>query len=323
MYMTHNHHHHREMSWGKRLIITMVMNLIIPVVQIVGGIVAGSMALISDALHNLSDFTATLIGYIALRIGEKGPTPRLTFGYKRIEVFAAILNVAILSAACLYIAMEGWKRFQNPQPIRGYLVMWFALFGFVANMISVLILRKGAKENINLRSVFLHMLTDALTSVGVVIVGIIWIFIPAYWLDPVVSWIIVVLILYGAWDILKQAFTLLMDATPSGMDIMAIRRQIMTLENVKDVHHIHVWTMSPGNVAIAAHIIVPDQLLSNVDELAAKVRELLFCQFDIDHPILQFETQRYEETDILCPAGNRNLRNRGPMRTIHSKKIDV
>jgi cobalt-zinc-cadmium efflux system protein len=99
MYMTHNHHHHREMSWGKRLIITMVMNLIIPVVQIVGGIVAGSMALISDALHNLSDFTATLIGYIALRIGEKGPTPRLTFGYKRIEVFAAILNVAILSDA--------------------------------------------------------------------------------------------------------------------------------------------------------------------------------------------------------------------------------
>jgi len=291
------HAHHHGNTWGKRLIITMVMNLIIPIVQIIGGVLAGSMALISDALHNLGDFTATLISYIALRIGEKPATPRLTFGYKRIEVMAAVLNVALLTMACLYIAYEGWKRFTNPQPIQGGLVIVFALIGFVANMIAVLILHKGAKENLNLRSVFLHMLTDALTSVGVVVVGVIWLFAPLYWLDGVVSWIIVALILYGAWDILKNAFHILMDATPPGMDITTIQREILRIEGIEDVHHIHVWNMSSEQIALAAHVIVPDQMLSSVDDLAATVREMLFSRFNIDHPILQFETRK--DTDIL------------------------
>ena len=293
--MAHAHHHGN--TWGKRLIITMVMNLIIPIVQIIGGVLAGSMALISDALHNLGDFTATLISYIALRIGEKPATPRLTFGYKRIEVMAAVVNVALLTMACLYIAYEGWKRFTNPQPIQGGLVIVFALIGFVANMIAVLILHKGAKENLNLRSVFLHMLTDALTSVGVVVVGVIWLFAPLYWLDGVVSWIIVALILYGAWDILKNAFQILMDATPPGMDITTIQREILRIEGIEDVHHIHVWSMSSERIALAAHVIVPDQMLSSVDDLAATVREMLFSRFNIDHPILQFETRK--DTDIL------------------------
>ena len=293
--MAHAHHHGN--TWGKRLIITMVMNLIIPIVQIIGGVLAGSMALISDALHNFGDFTATLISYIALRIGEKPATPRLTFGYKRIEVMAAVVNVALLTMACLYIAYEGWKRFTNPQPIQGGLVIIFALIGFVANMIAVLILHKGAKENLNLRSVFLHMLTDALTSVGVVVVGVIWLFAPLYWLDGVVSWIIVALILYGAWDILKNAFQILMDATPPGMDITTIQREILRIEGIEDVHHIHVWNMSSERIALAAHVIVPDQMLSSVDDLAATVREMLFSRFNIDHPILQFETRK--DTDIL------------------------
>ncbi|MBN2255132.1 MAG: cation transporter [Deltaproteobacteria bacterium] len=293
-----NYHHVNR--WGKRLIITMVMNLIIPIVQIIGGILAGSVALISDAVHNLGDFTATLISYIALRIGEKPATSRLTFGYKRIEVLAAVVNVALLTTACVYIAYEGWKRFTSPQPIRGELVIVFALIGFIANMIAVVILHRGAKENLNLRSVFLHMLTDALTSIGVVFVGIIWVFAPLYWLDPVVSWIIVALILYGAWDILKNAFTILMDATPPGLDINDIQRAVLSIDGIDDVHHIHVWNMSPDRIALAAHIIVPDQMLSDVDSLAVEVREMLFSRFNIDHPILQFETDRYEDIQTLC-----------------------
>lgn len=294
------HAHHHVKTWGNRLIITMVMNVIIPIVQIIGGVLAGSMALISDALHNLGDFTATLISYIALRISEKPATPRLTFGYKRVEVFAALVNVALLTVACLYIAYEGWKRFTHPQPIQGKLVIIFALVGFIANMIAVLILHKGAKENLNLRSVFLHMLTDALTSVGVVIVGVIWLFAPLYWLDAVVSWIIVALILYGSWNILKSAFNILMDATPSGIDISTIRKEICSIEGIEDVHHIHVWNMSPERIALAAHVIVPDQMLSDVDHLAANVREMLYSRFNIDHPILQFETRKDDDIQILC-----------------------
>ncbi|MBN2688343.1 MAG: cation transporter, partial [Deltaproteobacteria bacterium] len=217
-----------------------------------------------------------------------------------IEVLAAVVNVALLTTACVYIAYEGWKRFTSPQPIRGELVIVFALIGFIANMIAVVILHRGAKENLNLRSVFLHMLTDALTSIGVVFVGIIWVFAPLYWLDPVVSWIIVALILYGAWDILKNAFTILMDATPPGLDINDIQRAVLSIDGIDDVHHIHVWNMSPDRIALAAHIIVPDQMLSDVDSLAVEVREMLFSRFNIDHPILQFETDRYEDIQTLC-----------------------
>jgi len=292
--------HLHETSLGKRLIITMVMNLIIPVVQIIGGVLAGSMALISDALHNFSDFTSTLIGYIALRLAQRPPTPKLTFGYHRIEVFAAILNTALLCAACLYIGVEGWKRFINPQPVDGHLVIIFASIGFAANMVSVVILHRGAQENLNIRSVFLHMLMDALTSIGVVIIGVIWLFFPLYWLDPVISWVIIVLILYSAWDILKEAFTILMNATPTGVDIMKIRDDMMAIEEIGDVHHIHVWGMSANSIALAAHVVVPDQMLSSVDAIAKNVRKVLLQRHNIDHPILQFETERYEPSGLFC-----------------------
>ncbi len=142
----HNHSHCPETSWGKRLLITMIMNLIIPAVQILAGIMAGSMALISDALHNLSDFASILISYMALKIGKRGPTPSLTFGYRRVEVMAAVFNVALLFGAALYIAVEGWIRLKNPAAIQGNLVIWAALLGVAANGISTWMLQAGAKK---------------------------------------------------------------------------------------------------------------------------------------------------------------------------------
>jgi cobalt-zinc-cadmium efflux system protein len=294
--MAHQHnHHHLEQSWGRRLILTMVMNLIIPTVQIYGGIVSGSMALISDALHNLSDFTSVLISYVALRIGRRGPTFRQTFGYKRIEVFATLLNVALLYGVCFYIAVEAWKRLLNPEPIHGSLVFWIALIGFIGNAVSTLLLRSGAKVNMNMKSAFLHMLSDALLSLGVAVLGIVWIFKPWYWLDPVVSWVIVGIIFYSGWGLLKDSYQILMNATPPGIDIQAIESAIASVEGVREIHHLHIWNPSPQTIALATHITVPDQMLSSVDAIAAEVRERLWRQFKIDHPILQFEANG-------CPA---------------------
>jgi cobalt-zinc-cadmium efflux system protein len=299
--MVHNH----EISWGRRLIATMAMNLIIPAVQIYGGIVSGSMALISDALHNLSDFTSVLISYSALRIGRRGPTLKHTFGYKRLEVFAAVFNVALLFGAGLYILIEGWTRLRNPQPIQGSIVILIASIAFLANMISTLMLRPGAKGNINIRSAFLHMLTDTLSSLGVAILGVIWIFKPWYWLDPIVSWFIVGLILYSGWGILKDAFGILMNATPPGMDLQAIQREIEAVEGVDKIHHLHVWNISSEGVALAAHVVVTDQMLSKVDEIAVQIRDLLLRHFSIDHPVLQFESKGCEGTGLLsCPVSN-------------------
>jgi cobalt-zinc-cadmium efflux system protein len=296
----HHHNHNSETSWSKRLFITMMMNLLIPAVQIVAGIMAGSVALISDALHNLSDFASILISYMALKIGKRGPTLSLTFGYRRVEVMAAVFNVALLFGAALFIAVEGWIRLKNPAPIQGNLVIWAALLGVAANGISTWMLHAGAKENLNMRGAFLHMLTDALTSLGVAFLGLIWLLRPWYWLDPVVSWVIVALILYSGWGILIEALRILMNATPTGIDLENIQKEVESLEGVDGLHHLHVWNPASGTIALAAHVIVPDQKLCRVDELANKIRGVLLSKFKINHPILQFETKAYETKDLLC-----------------------
>jgi cobalt-zinc-cadmium efflux system protein len=213
---------------------------------------------------------------------------------------AAVFNVALLFGAGLYIAFEGWLRLKNPVPIQGNWVIGAALLGFAANGISTWMLQAGAKENLNMRGAFLHMLTDALTSLGVALLGLIWLFRPWYWLDPVVSWVIVVLILYSGWDILKEALLILMNATPPGIELAAIQKEVESIEGITGLHHLHVWNPSVGSIALAAHVIVPDQRLGRVDDLAKKVRDLLLAKFNIDHPILQFETSAYQPTDLLC-----------------------
>jgi len=243
---------------------------------------------------------------LALRLGQRGATPSLTFGYRRIEVMAAVFNVALLFGAALFIAFEGWTRFHQPVAIQGSLVIGVALLAFFANAVSTWMLSSGAKENLNMRGAFLHMLTDALTSLGVALLGLIWVFRPWYWLDPVVSWLIVVLILYNGWDILKEALLILMNATPPGISLEAIQKEVEAIEGIESLHHLHVWNPSSETIALAAHVIVPDQMLGQVDVLAKKVREVLLAKFDIDHPILQFETSTYQPADLLCHLCNTN-----------------
>jgi cobalt-zinc-cadmium efflux system protein len=297
---THSHHNNAEKSWGRRLIASMVMNLIIPAVQIYGGIVSGSMALISDALHNLSDFISLVINYAALLIGRRGPTHKQTFGYKRVEIFATLISVALLYAAGFYIALEAWHRFFNPHPISGQIVIWIALFGFAGNIFSALILHSGAKVNLNMKSAFLHMLADAATSLAVVALGIVWLYKPWFWLDPVLSWLIVGLILCSGWGLLKDSFLILMNATPPGIDLDEIQHALESLEGVSEIHDLHVWNPSAENIAMAVHITVPDQMLGKIDALAVHVRTILLEKFKIDHPTLQFECNSCNNGELLC-----------------------
>jgi cobalt-zinc-cadmium efflux system protein len=278
----------------------MVMNLIIPLVQIYGGIISGSMALISDALHNLSDFISLMINYAALLIGKRGPTNSHTFGYKRVEIFATLISVGLLYGAGIYIAIEAWQRFRAPQPIAGQLVIWIALLGFAGNIISALMLHAGSKVNLNMKSAFLHMLSDAATSLVVAVLGIVWIFRPWYWLDPVFSWLIVGLILYGGWGLLKDSVLILMNATPPGIDLFDIQKSLESIDGITEIHDLHVWNPSAENIALAVHITVPDQMLGKVDELAQRVRTVLADKFNIDHPTLQFESSTCNGGKLLC-----------------------
>ena len=296
-----------EGSWGRRLLASMAMNLLIPAVQIYGGIVSGSMALISDALHNLSDFVSLVINYAALIIGKRGPTEKHTFGYKRVEIFATLISVALLYGAAFYIAIQAWQRFLEPQPITGQIVIWIALLGFAGNILSALLLHAGSKINLNMKSAFLHMLADAATSLGVAALGILWIFKPWYWLDPLFSWLIVAMILYSGWGLLKDSFLILMNATPPGIDLGEIQKSLESLDGVTDIHDLHVWNPSADSIALAVHITVPDQMLGSVDELAVKVRTMLAAEFKINHPTLQFESNSCNGGKLLCQtAGDKH-----------------
>jgi len=296
-----NHHHVdvEEIS-GVRLLITLFLNLIIPIVQIIGGIIANSVALISDATHNFSDFTAILISYIAYRIGRKGASVKNTFGYKRAEVMAALLNVIILVGASVFIVYEAIHRIYQPGIVSGMVVIWIAGIGVVGNGFSAWLLHRDSKHNLNIRGAFLHMLGDFLISAMVVASGLILLFKPWYWLDPLLSLLIVLFILKNCWSIFREATAVLMNATPKGLDVNDLRDAMENIPGVHGVHYLHAWNLSSTNVAFSCHVVVPEQSVSKTELLATEIRELLLNRYGIDHPTLQFETSPCGNGSMLC-----------------------
>ncbi|MCF8070344.1 MAG: cation diffusion facilitator family transporter [Desulfobacterales bacterium] len=296
----HHYHVNVEETSGTRLLITLVLNLIIPIIQIIAGIFANSMALISDATHNFSDFMAILISYIAYRIGKKGPTPQNTFGYRRAEIMAALLNVTILACASLFILYGAFERFSTPEIISGEIVIWAASVGILGNGFSAWLLHRGSKENLNMRGAFLHMLGDFLTSVVVLVSGIVLIFKPWYWLDPLLSILIVIFILKNCWSILKSSAMILMNATPDNIDLNEVRTYLQKIEGIDSAHYLHAWSLGSSGISFSCHIVVSDQMLSQTKKLSEHIRHLLFHEFGIDHSVLQFETEACGNGSMLC-----------------------
>ncbi|MBF0102708.1 MAG: cation transporter [Desulfobacterales bacterium] len=312
-----NHHHHDEITEqtsGYRLLLTLILNLIIPSVQIIGGLYAGSVALISDAVHNFSDFTAILIAYFAYIIGKKGASIYNTFGYRRSEVLASLLNVVILTGASAFIIYEAVHRFQNLVPVSGKLVIWVAGIGVIGNGFSAWLLHRDSKHSLNIRGAFLHMIGDFLTSVAVLINGVVILFKPWYWLDPLLSFFIVIFILKNCWSVSKEAIRILMNATPKHIDIAKIKAFLEQFPDIHGVHYLHAWNSSSVSVAFSAHIVITDRLLSETEQLAQKIRKDLFHHFRIDHIVLQFETESCGKGTLLCEVScggaevNRNIK---------------
>jgi cation diffusion facilitator family transporter len=289
-----------EDSTGPRLLITLVINLLIPAAQVAGGVYANSMALISDAVHNFSDFTAILIAYFAFRIGRKGPSPSHSFGYKRAEILGAAINVALLVAAAVFILYEAFVRFRHPQPVIGQIVIYLAAVGILGNGLSAWLLHRDSKHSLNVRGAFLHMVGDMLTSVLVLFNGIVLVFRPWYWLDPLLSFLIVIFILKNCWSILRDATSILMNATPKDLDLEEIQNALQIIPGVCGVHYLHAWNVSSTSIAFSCHVEVADQLVSKTEPLAEKIHHELFHRFRIDHPILQFETVQCGNGGVLC-----------------------
>lgn len=301
------HHHHGpnlSESGVTRLMITLVINFIIPVLQLGGGFLANSIALVSDAVHNFSDFAAIFISYISLRISQKGASTRHTFGYQRAEIVGALLNVAILVCAVIFIVYEAIVRLYHPETVSGGLVMIMAGVGIVGNGFSAILLYRDSKQNLNIRGAFLHMVGDFLTSVMVLAVGGILIFKPWYWLDPLLSFLIAVFILKNCWSVMTEAVSILMNATPKGLDLRKVQEYLESRPEIESAHYLHAWNMGSCGIAFSGHLTVSDQKVSDTEILAEKIRHQLFHQFGIDHPILQFETTKCGNGTMLCELSN-------------------
>ena len=296
------HGHHHGDSSGRNLLITLVLNLLIPVVQIFGGLAAGSVALISDAIHNLSDFTALFIAYVAHHIGRRSPSFKFTFGYRRAEVLAALINVVVLVGASVYILMEALTRLRSPEPISGGLVVLVASVGVIGNGVSALLLKRGSAGNVNIRGAFLHMIADFLTSVVVLINGVVLMIRPWYWLDPLLSLLIVLFILRNCWAILKVVASILMEGVPAGLDIEEIQTALQEVDGVVNVHHIHAWNVGSSISAFTCHADIEDRLVSETGPTLQAMERILRERFGINHVVIQFVAacSAPDRNSILC-----------------------
>jgi len=297
----HSHQHiHHELS-GRNLFISIILNILITVAQIIGGIISGSLSLISDAIHNLSDVISLIISYVAnLLTNKKKQTLEKTFGYKRAEIIAAFINASALIVIAVFLAIEAFKRFNNPQIIDSNLVIWLALIGILFNGFSVLLLKKDASHNMNMRSAYLHLLTDMLTSVAVLIGGILMKYLEIYWVDAVLTIIISVYLLIMSWSIFKGSLKILMLFAPDHIKINEIVKELSKNKAVKNIHHIHIWQLNEHNCHFEAHVeFKEDIILSEFDVICMDLEKVLKEKFQISHCNFQPEYSREDSKEII------------------------
>lgn len=286
--MKETEHNHREVS-GKNLGLAILLNVGITLAQAIGGIISGSIALLSDAAHNFSDVLSLIISYIANRLAKRGATEKQTFGFRRSEILAAFINSATLIIISVIILIEAIQRLVNPIPISANLVIYLAIAGILVNGVSVLFIRNDSHENMNMKSVYLHLFGDMLTSVAVLLGGIAMKYLQWFWTDSVFSMAIAFYLLYMSWGIFRSSLRIIMQFTPDDIDIQKIVREIVDIGGVKNIHHVHVWQINEHDLMFEAHIDVSEDLKVSVfEKILDRIKEVLL-QYDIEHYTIQPE----------------------------------
>jgi cobalt-zinc-cadmium efflux system protein len=299
--MGHNHSHSHPTLSGKNLLLSIVLNIVITVAQIIGGFISGSLALISDAVHNFSDVISLIISYLAnLLTHKKKQTKKSTFGYKRAEIIAAFINAVSLIIIAVFLGIEAFQRFSVQFEIKSDLVIWLAILGIAVNGFSVLLLKKDAKNNLNMKTAYLHLLTDMLTSVAVLIGGLLMKYYQIYWIDAVLTLIISCYLIYMSWDILLTSLKILMLFAPKHIIIDEVVQEVSLVEGVKNIHHVHIWQLNDHDCHFEAHIEFKEDIkLSDFDLVCEQVEEILKTKFHIQHCNLQPEYNRTDSKEII------------------------
>ncbi len=275
---------------NRRIVLTVILNFMICLVEVIGGLFSGSLALLADALHNFSDGMAIFISYLARKIGLRSPDPKMTFGYKRAEILAALFNSSVILVIAFFLFREAYFRFRDPREITIPLMIGVGGFGFIADLISVYLLFPETHQSLNIRSAYLHLLSDTLSSVAVILGGMIIYFYRFYLIDSILTVMIAIVILIQGYQILKQSTLILMERVPADIKIDDIKKKIELIPQINNVHHTHIWQIDEKRVLFESHITLnKDMRISEADKVRQQVEKILENDFHIFHPHLQVE----------------------------------
>jgi cobalt-zinc-cadmium efflux system protein len=296
----HLHGHHHPKATGKNLLISILLNIVITVSQVIGGLLSGSLALLSDALHNFSDVLSLIVSYIANVLSKKKASTNKTFGYKRAEIIAAFVNSATLIVVAIILIKEAIERFIQPEEIESNLVIWLSLIGIIANGFSVLLLKKDSQNNMNMKSAYLHLLTDMMASVAVFVGGLLMKYYQFYWVDPLLTLAIALYLIYMGYDLLKDSTRVLMLFTPNTIQVQHIVDTITTIKPVKNVHHVHIWQLNEDEVHLEAHIdFIEDIRISQFDAILEQIEEEVYHKHGINHVNIQPEFGKCDSKHLI------------------------
>ena len=287
--MTHEHHHHEHTvtSLNKAFILGIALNVAFVVVEFAVGLSYGSMGLLSDAGHNLSDVASLLLAMLAFRLAQAQATPRYTYGYKKSTVLVSLLNAIILLVAVGIILAESIEKLRNPQPIAGGVIAWVAGVGILINAFTAFLFLKDKERDLNIKGAYLHLMADALVSVGIVISGVIISYTHWYIIDPIIGIAIAIVILVSTWNLLRDSLRLSLDGVPAGISAEKIRKLLLQVDGVREIHHLHIWALSTTQNALTAHVVVAS--LEDGEAVKNRIKEIL-SEEHIPHATLELET---------------------------------
>ena len=297
---SHTHNHSHTNMKDRNLLISILLNIVITTAQIVGGLISGSLALLSDALHNFSDVLSLVVSYVASKLSKKKASLNRTFGFKRAEILAAFVNASTLVIVAIILIKEAIHRFKDPQTIESNLVIWLSLIAIIANGLSVILLKKDSGNNINIRSAYLHLLTDMLASVAVLIGGILMKYYQIYWVDSALTLAIAVYLIWVGYDLLKTSTKMLMLFTPEHVDLKEVVREVNKIEKVKKLHHVHIWNLSDNELHLEAHLDLNEDIsIIEFNTLLEEIELLLKEKFNINHVTIQPEYNKEDPKEVI------------------------
>ncbi|KFF22078.1 cation diffusion facilitator family transporter [Chryseobacterium sp. JM1] len=280
----------------KNLLFVLLLSGTYMIAEVIGGLVTQSLALMADAAHMLTDVVGLFLAFIAIKIGERKADASKTFGYYRTEILAAVINAVVLLGISLYVLYEAYQRFQNPPAVQSKTMLIVAGIGLVVNIIGMMILRKDSEGSLNMKGAYFEVLSDMLTSIGVMIAGVIMLTTGWYYADPIISALIGLLIFPRTWRLLKEAVNVLLEGTPKDVDIHKLRQSLEEVPGVKDVHDLHVWSLTSSVNAMSAHIVRDTGTAQN--PLLKTLTEVTTANFKISHTTFQIEEEGYEEQEM-------------------------